>query len=440
MPVNNRTAILLVSAAAVVALIALVVVVYAAGTSAGQPARISDSGSLLQPRVVREDRPGYVIAELYQDVSLDVRSGVYDQDGTLRDRYWSHDPATGTCSVDLVLADQHGRDEIAPTATPELNPTPTVPVAVVPAFWTSDGTPVATPYVFIPTRTPTPDPPPAATPTPTPVITAATDWVHWKGRPVAIRADGLVTLNVPRDARVSGYLSVRTGPDSSPDSQSELARMPLPDARWENGSAFLALIDAGGRILLEKDAIDANYRSAALHLEISPLPHCQGLNLRWPRAGAVVLTALTKNPFADWGGRAAPPVAPPADAIAVYAAVGQDATFDAGDMLAGASSTALGHIVIPGPACSERLQPGQTCDPDNRQDGHVAFAVRADLVPSGLADLRQAGSALSARGAFNPAPGNADVDLVIHGIDFKLYVSARPWRASLLGGEWSLAP
>ena len=303
---NIRNGTLLIAGAAALALILLVVLgAQALQGDAADTVAMPENGSLLHPQVVREERPGYVLAELYQDVHLDVASGVYGQDGILQDRYWSHDAATQTCSIDLTLADQHGRDEIAPVPTSTPEPTPTVPVAVMPAPWTPDGTPVATPYVFVPTRTPTPNPPPTTTPAPAAATTAATNWSHWKGRPVAIEADGLATIDAPRDAVVSAYLSIRTGPNSGHNSHTELARMPLPDAAWADGSAYVALPDASGRILLESDAIDANYRSALLHLEASPLPDCQGLRLRWQRAAAVVVKALTDNPFADWGGRAA---------------------------------------------------------------------------------------------------------------------------------------
>ncbi len=48
-----------------------------------------DTGSFLHPQMMREDR-GYVIAGLYQDVHMNVASGIYDQDGALLDRYWIH--------------------------------------------------------------------------------------------------------------------------------------------------------------------------------------------------------------------------------------------------------------------------------------------------------------------------------------------------------------
>ena len=260
-----------------------------------------ETGTPLAPRVYRDASAGYVIAELYQDVGMDVRSGTYDRDGALLDGYWNHTAATQTCSVDLVLADQHGRDEIAPTATPRPpDPTATPALVVLPAIWVG-----ATPTMVVADRLVRAVPPtPAQTPTPyptaTPVVVSATGWDHWQGRPLAIEADGVAVLDLPRDAAVSAYLSVRTGPDSGHGSHTELARMLLPAPQWELGSAYVALAHASGRILLDRDAVDATYRAAVLHLEASPLADCNGLRLRWQRSAAVVVRALTDQPFDAW--------------------------------------------------------------------------------------------------------------------------------------------
>ena len=381
---------------------------------------------------MREDLPGYIIAELYQDVGMDVRSGVYDQEGNLLDRYWSYNAPDRACSVDLVLADQHGRDEIAPTATPR-PPDPTAtpgPVVVLPAIYNTESPPSTLlpdrTVVVMPTHTPVGWPGPTPYPTATPVVVAATGWDHWKGRPVAIEADGLAALDVPRDARVSAHLSVRTGPNSG--SLSELARMPLPDAHWYEGSAYVRLPDASGRILLESDAVDANYRAAVLHLEISPLPDCAGMRLRWKRSAAVVVKAITDNPFSDWGGRAAPPVTPPPSGVALYAAIKVDmGPFMPADFLGNTpgvpttTSSVVGHIVIP-------------TAPDPSGDYFIGFAVRSALAPGGLSDIRQTGSPFSALPAFGMN------SFMINGEVYRLYHSSQAWDGQLLGGEWSLSP
>ena len=455
---NNRIGILITGGAAVVVLILLATLVAwglrANGSASTVDGLDRETGSPFAPRVVSDASAGYVIAELYQDVGLDVRSGAYDQDGALLDRYWSHDADTQTCSLDLVLADQHGRDEIAPTATPRPpEPTATRLMAVMPPAFTSDGTPVATPYVFVPTPTPmptpttTPQPTPTATPQPTPLVTAATGWNHWKGRPLAIETDGVAILDLPGDVYVSAYLSVRTGADSGHNTHTELARLPLPEPYWEMGSAYVALAQASGRILLNSDDINATYRAAVLHLDISPLSDCAGLRLRWQRSAAVVVRALTDQPFADWVGRAAPPRTPMPANVAIYAAVRQDLVSmpsmsrfvpddflgnncndpnDPNDCDAPAStSTVAGHIVIP-------------AAPDPAEDYYVGFAVRESLIPSGLSDIRQTGSPFNAYAAFDGSPGGIPIN--ISGESFLLYQSEQRWRGSLLGGEWSLTP
>ena len=448
---NNRIGILITGAAAVVVLILLATLVAwglrANGSASNVDGLDRETGSRFAPRVYDEARTGYVIAELYQDVGMDVRSGRYDQDGILLDRYWSHGAATQTCSLDLVLADQHGRDEIAPTATPRPpEPTATPALVLLPAIWAVEGAPLAATQVA-PDRLATLVPPtPAHTPTPyptaTPVVTAATGWNHWKGRPLAIETDGVAILDLPMDVAVSAYLSVRTGADSGHNTHTELARLPLPPPRWENGSAYVALAHASGRILLESDAVDATYRAAVLHLEISPLPDCTGLRLRWQRSAAVVVRALTNQPFDDWGGRAAAPPTPSPSGVAVYAAISADMTnppfrFVPGDFLGNnvtsraTSSTVAGHIVIP-PAADFDSN-GMT------DDAYIGFAVRSSLVPGGLSDIRQTGSAFNAYPAFDASPFSG-MTITIGGDDFILYQSEQRWLASLLGGEWSLSP
>ena len=121
---NSRISILLISGAAVIVLIALVIVVFVSGSSADQRPASAEKGSLLDPEVRRDARDGYVIAELYQDVHLDVASGVYDEDGVLLGHHWTHDPARQTCGIDLVVAVQEGMDQAPPAATPRPTDTP----------------------------------------------------------------------------------------------------------------------------------------------------------------------------------------------------------------------------------------------------------------------------------------------------------------------------
>ena len=171
---------------AVVVLIALAVLVAWSLRTGTVDGSVEPPGSLLHSQVRQEARTGYVIAEPYQDGRLDVESGVYDEDGALRGSYWTHHDFRQTCSVDLVLAVQEGRDQASPTATPRPThtPLPTDPpwnpeeYAVV--EWTIDtdqgaGIAVAllpTPRAGWPASTPRPTYTPYPTATPSPLVSS----------------------------------------------------------------------------------------------------------------------------------------------------------------------------------------------------------------------------------------------------------------------------
>lgn len=324
-PMNSRTAILITSGVAVAALIALAVVVYAAGTSAGEPSNMANNGSLLHPRLQRDARDGYVIAELYQDVGLDIRSGVYGEDGLLQSHHWTHDDVRQSCGIDLVLAVQQGIDQAPPAPAPQPTHTPLPTDAprnpeeyqvVERTVETDNGAGVAlalvpTPRADWPTSTPRPTYTPYPTPTRSPLISSVS-WIGWAGRPIAIEADGIAVLDVPRDANVATHLSVWTGVHRS--GQTRLARLPLPHGEWKGGQARVRLREASGRILLASDHVDAHHRSARVRINVSPIEDCGTLRLRWEKPPAVVVRALTEQPYADWGDHRLPPAPMPAAA------------------------------------------------------------------------------------------------------------------------------
>ena len=222
---NNRIGILITGAAAVVVLIALAVLVAWSLRTETVDGSVEPPGSLLHPQVRQEARTGYVIAELYQDGRLDLESGVYDGDGTLRGSHWTHHDVRQTCSLDLVLAVQEGRDQASPTATPQPThtPLPTDPpwnpeeyAVVERTIDTDNGAGIAvallpTPRAGWPASTPRPTYTPYPTATPSPLVSSVS-WIGWAGRPIVIAADGVALLDLPRDATVSANLSVWTGP------------------------------------------------------------------------------------------------------------------------------------------------------------------------------------------------------------------------------------
>ena len=319
---NDRIGILITGAAAVVVLIALAVLVAGSLRTETVDDSVAPPGSLLHPQVRQEARTGYVIAELYQDGRRDVESGVYDRDGALRDSHWTHHDVRQTCSVDLALAVQEGRDQASPTATPQPThtPLPTDPprnpeeyAVVERTIDTDNGAGIAvallpTPRAGWPASTPRPTYTPYPTATPSPLVSSVS-WIGWAGRPIVIAADGVAILEVPRDATVSANLSVWTGPHQT--GQAQLARLPLPDAPWSEGAARVRLKEASGRLLLASDHIDAHHRSARLSIQAGPLSDCHGLNLRWQQPAAIVVRALTEQPYADWADHPLPPMPAP---------------------------------------------------------------------------------------------------------------------------------
>ena len=204
---NDRIGILITGAAAVVVLIALAVLVAWSLRTETVDGSVAPPGSLLHPQVRQEAPPGYVIAELYQDGRLDLESGVYDGDGALRGSHWTHHDVRQTCSVDLALAVQEGRDQAPPTATPRPThtPLPTDPprnpeeyAVVERTIDTDQGAGIAvallpTPRAGWPASTPRPTYTPYPTATPSPLVSSVS-WIGWAGRPIVIAADGVAIL------------------------------------------------------------------------------------------------------------------------------------------------------------------------------------------------------------------------------------------------------
>ena len=417
---NNQ--VLIVSVVGGAALVALLLVILATefiGTEAA-----SETGDLLHPQVLREDRPGYVIAELYQD---------YDP-AAVPAATWTH--AARTCTADIVLATQHGLQETPPTATPRPTdtPSPTDPPRNPEGYQvatrtidTANGAGIAlaalpTPRADWPTSTPRPTYTPYPTATPAPLLSSVR-WTGWENRPLTVEAAGLASLEVPRDSLVRAHLEVRTGGSSLAVNQDVLMRSPLRNGEWQDGRAYLRLSDANARILVpsDKHEIDAHHRSAVLSVEASPLSSCDALDMRWEQASAVVLKAMTTQPYADWG------------EIVLYAAVGPDATFDAAEMRTGASSASGLHITIPAAS----------------SDSYIAFAVRSNLAPHGISCIRQSASACQGfanfRGSFDPSPGNTPSPLDMDGdgeSNFALYTSKNTithnTAGDLLDRDWTL--
>ena len=282
-----------------------------------QPASATDA-SIVRPVQVADARQSYVIAELYQ---------AYRPAPAPR-RAWTHayDAGVGVCSAEIVLATQKGVNDPAPTATPRPQPAPTYqayrwgnefpPMAPAPPY-PPDSTGASrdpNPTAAYPTPYPT-DYAPTPTPYPTPTLEplrAGVSWMGWENRPLAIETAGMASLAVPQDAVVRSYLEVRTGLASDAASQTLLMRSPTRDAVWSAGRATIRLDDASGRIVLPdtRTAIDAHYRSALLNVQVAPADRCDTFDLRWEQPAAIVVKALTEQPFSDWTPAAMHPQTP----------------------------------------------------------------------------------------------------------------------------------
>ena len=264
-------------------------------------------GSIIRPWHIQDARSAYTVAELYQD---------YPGPTPVARSQWTHAYVgdVGHCRAVLVLARQSlAKDEPHPTATPRPTIMPTPVAAVLPAIPSLAKANLDNPQDDLldvdqkeyPDRihkeeVPTPTPYPTATPGP-PI--QSPDWDDWHGRPLSIDVAGLASLAVPHDATVISHLEIRVG-NASP-AENALMRSPLRTAPWQEGRAWLRLDDASGRILLgaTENKIDTHHRLALLHVDAFPLHRCDGLDFRWESAAAIQVSALTDDPYADWGYR-----------------------------------------------------------------------------------------------------------------------------------------
>ena len=332
------------------------------------------------PKAQLQADSGFPIAELYQAIHRDIASGAYDQAGILIDSAWTFDEATEICSTAVTLATQEGSDRFGPA--------PTLPLDQVAAYThatrtvqetTGQTTTNKTVHVVDEVRTSYVRPTPGKFDRP-PAQVGSIAWLGWEGQPVAIAVDGAAILETPKNTRVDAYLSVRVGTMPNVANQTELARLPLPAADWDAGLSTLDLQAASGRVLLASNAIPAFHRSATLSLSVRPVSDCSTLNLRWQRPAAVVLLALTEQPYRDWSAAQAVPPGqqpPPATGPAHIAYLGGSATasFAAGDFTVQAFGVQPLRLTLPANAGAVAC-----AAPDqNRNCRHIAIAVPASV-------------------------------------------------------------
>ena len=294
----NRQAFVAILAVSVVAL--ALGLIFLAPRFAASPPEPAESASLLNPLKHQEVATGFTIAELYQATHQDIAAGLYDEAGILNPAQWTYDDLAGSCTAAITLATQQGRDHFAPTPTPPLDLLETYTYETGTSE-ESDGTNTTTKTFrqVAEVRASYIQPTPGKIDR-SPVQVDAMAWDGWEGRPIAIVADGVAVLQIPKGATANAYLTVLTGPLPGVSEQTALARLPLPPPSWDAGTSRVELHEGSARVLLASNAIPANHRTAVLHISTGPLPDCGSLNLRWERPAAVVVRALTSNPHQDW--------------------------------------------------------------------------------------------------------------------------------------------
>lgn len=414
------------------------------GGTSHEVAQGPETGSLFRPEYVAQDRAGYVLAEIYQDLANEPAP------------VWVH-AGGGKCELSQIVASQ----PVRPLVPPTLTPTPTPPLVEIAIYEydtvETEDTPAPTPHLTRTVKslvTPTPEPKEGDKDTdPTPTPRPAPVWSGWKGRPVSVQMDGLAVLESPADAKVSAQIRVFTGRSSHVDEAVELARLPMPWPHWSADAHYLHFGEASGRVNLVSDHIDVAHAFAMLYIEVEDVDDCGALSLHWQRPVGVVVKALTDNPFEQWGG----PVGEHGHALIAGAIRSTEVSGDASAVTEyvktwlgntahlRSTSTTTGHITLP-PRCETPPVDGGKQDDIDKAAGciraddpadtfYLVFAVRSDLAPAdGLTDMRETGSVFDARGAFVQTTGKIPAD----GYEYQIYRTAQSWVRESLGVDWSL--
>ena len=187
-------------------------------------------------------------------------------------------PTDGQCRQTLVLADHSLSALPLLYATPEPTPTPPAPPAVGPTL--------------------TPTPPPGL--------------ARWRGRPVTLVADGVLSLALPAGATVRSELTAQISETGLPDGYARLMALTLPTSRPDPDGRVYVRLDGHARGVLDPSAAGGTQRvdhhRLLLTLDIAGIAICDALDARWERPPQAELWALSGDPATEW--EATLPVAP----------------------------------------------------------------------------------------------------------------------------------
>ena len=171
--------------------------------------------------------------------------------------------------------------------------------------------PVGAPLPYVtPEPTPTPPAPPAIGPTLTP--TPPPGLARWHGRPVALVADGVLSLALPAGATVRSELTAQISETGLPDGYARLMALTLPTSRPDPDGRVYVRLDGHARGVLDPSAAGGTQRvdhhRLLLTLDIVGTAICDALDARWERPPQAELWALSGDPATEW--EAALPLAP----------------------------------------------------------------------------------------------------------------------------------
>ena len=146
---------------------------------------------------------------------------------------------------------------------------------------------------------------PEPTPTPPPGL------ARWRGRPVALVADGVLSLALPAVATVRSELTAQISETGLPDGYARLMALTLPTSRPDPGGRVYVRLDGHARGVLDPSAAGTqrvDHHRLLLTLDIAGIAICDALDARWERPPQAELWALSGDPATEWA--AALPAAP----------------------------------------------------------------------------------------------------------------------------------
>ena len=178
------------------------------------------------------------------------------------------------------------------------------------------------PLVYVtPAPTPTAPQPPAVAPTLTP--TPPPSLAQWRGRPIALVTDGLLSLTLPKDAAVQAALEAQTSLTGHPNDYHGILLLTVPTATADPSGEALVRLSGHALGVIDQSAPEdlhrVDHHRLVLTLEIAGAGGCESMYARWERPPQAEIVALSADPATEWA--AALPAPPDKQLVASISAV-----------------------------------------------------------------------------------------------------------------------